>query len=167
MTALRERANVVALVPFQRAELSVTPNGTRSYRLAVPDPNGSVVRTDGDARLVGIAASPDPVPVEVSRFHGVSGQSYGSGGPAFVGMHLSRDVHIPVRRFSATVVDTLPLRGAASLAGATITTLARGDTAFLLVPAQIDSAPSVTSIAGAAPPAEMAGPISRSTPRTP
>ncbi len=57
-------------------------------------------------------------------------------------------------------MDTLPPRDAASLDGATITTLARGDTAFLLVPAQIDSVPSLTSIAGAAPPAGMASPIS-------
>ncbi len=154
-------SDVVTLIPFQRAQVVVTPNGARTYRLALTDPNGPAVGTDGLARLLGVGASPDSVEVEVSRFHAAVAGAYASGGLAFAGMHLSRDVHIPVRRFSARVVDTLPLRAGALPTSAVVTTLAHGDEGFVLVPAPIDRVPQVTTIGGVAPPTGDPSPVSR------
>jgi hypothetical protein len=150
----------VVLVPFQRAAVEVTPNGSRTYRLTVDDPGSSaVLRTEG-LRLVGVGAGAAE-PVEVSRFHAAAGGSYAPGGLAFAGMHLSREVDIPVRRFTAQVVDSLELRSAAEPTAATVPSLAIGAEAFLLVPAPIARAPRVTSVDGSAPPAGAANPVSR------
>lgn len=149
--------DTVVLVPFQRAAVEVTPDGSRTYRLAVGDP--TVLRTDG-LRLVGVAPGPGE-PVEVSRYHAVAGGSYASGGLAFAGMHLSRDVDIPVRRFAAQVVDTLELRSAAAPTAATTASLAIGGEAFLLVPAPIARPPRVTSVNGSPPAAGAASPVTR------
>ncbi|HEY3485280.1 MAG TPA: hypothetical protein VGK49_07840, partial [Ilumatobacteraceae bacterium] len=151
----------VTMVPFQSATVAVTPNTSRSYALIVPDPAGSLLRAEADTRLAAQAVAGGPVPVEVSRFYACTNGSYPPGGLAFAGMHLSRDVHIPVRRFSVDVVTTLPLRATADPAAAPITTVARDTDAFVLVPAPIARALEVTTVAGAPPAAGAADPITR------
>lgn len=154
-------SDVVTMVPFQTAPVLVTPNASRRYRVTVPDPTvGATVRSGAGSTLVGVAPSPDAVPVEVSRFYGVDGSgSYGPGGLAKAGMHLSRNVHIPVRRFTVLVVDTLPLRATSTPTDAPLATLALGVDAFLLVPAPIVRPPAVVSVGGAALPADVTNPV--------
>lgn len=152
----------VVLVPFQSAPVVVGPNAARVYRVTSPDPTGPLLRVDGttlEARGVTGAA---PVPVEVARAYEVAADGrYGPGGLSFAGTHLSRTVHIPVRRFDVEVVDTLPLRDAADPAAAELATLAVGARAFLLVPAPIVRPPAVVSVGGAAPAAGTPDPVSR------
>jgi len=150
----------VTLVPFQRAAVAVAPNTSRTYRLTVPDPEGPIARVDAGTTVVGVAAG-TAVPVEVSRFYQVTNGAYGSGGLAFAGMHLSRELHVPVRRFTVDVVDTLPLRSAPDLGASEITSLAVGADGFLLVPAPITSPPTITTIAGAPPTAGVGTPVAR------
>ncbi len=152
-------SDLVTLVPFQRAAVTVTPNTSRAYQLTVADPQGPV-RVDGATDLIGSSVG-TAVPVEVSRHYPVTNGAFGSGGLAFAGMHLSRELHIPVRRFTVDVVDTVALRATADPNAAEVTTLAIGAEAFLLVPAPIVTAPTVTTIAGVAPPAGFANPVSR------
>lgn len=156
-----DAGDVVPLIPFQVAATDVTPNGTRAYRVALTEPDGPVAQIEGAANLVGVAASPDPVPVEVSRFYRVNGGSYGPGGLAMAGMHLGRPVHIPVRRFAVRVDDTLPIRASADPGVDPVPSVAISEEAFLLVPAPVTTPPSVTSIAGSAPAAGAASPFSR------
>lgn len=152
----------ITMVPFQRAEVTVGPNGSRTYRLTVPDPAQGAVRTEDTLHLVGTRSSAGVrIPVEVSRLYVVTDGRYGPGGLAFAGMHLSRDVHIPVRHFTVEVVETLPLRRTHDRAAAGVTSLARGDEAFLLVPAPIVRTPTVTSIAGTPPAAGAPSPVTR------
>lgn len=142
--------DTVVLVPFQRAEVVTTPDTSRVYRLTVADPSGPVVGLDG-TRLVGVAAGSGMV-VEVSRFYAVTpAGAYGPGGLAGNGLHTSRPVDIAVRRFSADVVTTLALRDAPARTATSLTSLARGTDAFLLVPAAIARAPRVTLIGGTPP----------------
>lgn len=152
----------VVIVPFQQAPVVVGPNTARVYRVTVPDPAGATLRADGTT-LVGRGSSGGTtVPVEVSRLYEVGADgSYGPGGLSFAGMHLSRPLHLPVRRFDVEVVDTLPIRSTADPAAAAIASLARGTRAFLLVPAPIVRPPSVVSIGGAAPAAGDPDPVSR------
>jgi hypothetical protein len=101
------------------------------------------------------------VPVEISRFYAVSSGSYGPGGLAAAGMHLSRDVHVPVRRFVVEVAGTLPLRAAADPTAAELTTLAVDAAGFLLVPAPVTRPPTVTTVAGNPPPPGAPNPVTR------
>ncbi|GAA2152660.1 hypothetical protein FHX52_0806 [Humibacillus xanthopallidus] len=149
----------VTMVPFQRAQVATTPHGSRSYSLAVPDPAGSVLRVEGTDRLVARSLTA-PVPVEVSRVYTCTSGSYPPGGLALAGMHLSRDVHIPVRRFTVEVVPTLPLRATADAAAAAIASLARDADGFVLVPAPIVTPLAVTSVGGASPVAGAPDPVS-------
>jgi large repetitive protein len=142
--------DTVTLVPFQRADVVTTPDTSRVYRLTVADPSGPVVALDGN-RLVGVGAGTGVV-VEVSRFYAVTGAgAFGPGGLAAYGLHTSRPIDIAVRRFSADVVTTLSLRDAPARTATTLTSLARGTDAFLLVPAPIARAPRVSLIGGAPP----------------
>ena len=146
-------ADTVTMVPLQRAAVSVTPNTARTYRTTVVRPAGPVLQIDGDGRLLAVGAGAAE-PVEVSRFY-----TPGSSGLAFAGMHLSRELHIPVRRFAVDVVTTLPVRGAADPTAAALTSLAVGAEGFILVPAPITVPPQVTSVGGNPPAAGAPNPI--------
>ena len=142
------------------ASVVVAPNTARAYAATVADPAAGSVGIAPRA-LVGGTTPATGVDVELSRVHTASGGAYAAGGLAFAGMHLSRTVHVPVRRFSVDLVTTLPLRDAARADAATITTLARGAEAFLLVPAPIEVVPSVVTIAGAPPAPGSPDPVAR------
>ena len=129
------------------------PTAGRVYHLAVPNPLGPTLGLQGTDQLVA-GTTPAQVETEVSRAHLVNADgSYGSSGLAHVGAHLSRNIHIPVRRFTVDVVNAIPLRDAADPDGAVLTSIGTGDDGFVLVPAPIHMPPTVRSIAGAAPPA--------------
>lgn len=148
----------LTLVPFQAVDVTVVPGLPRVHAVTVLAPDGAVSATG--SRLTATAVTAAPVRVEVSRHHAVTAGRY-TGGLAAAGMHLSRDLHVPVRSLTVDVVATLPLRDAARADAATITTLARGTEAFLLVPAPVTSPPAVTAIDGTAPPPGTPDPVSR------
>ncbi|MGH9136457.1 MAG: hypothetical protein ACRD0G_05330 [Acidimicrobiales bacterium] len=151
--------DTVTMVPLQRAAVTVTPNTSRTYRTSVVRPAGPVLQIDGSGRLAAAGVGAGEA-VEVSRFYAPDGSgNYGPGGLAFAGMHLSRELHIPVRRFAVDVVATLPLRDAADPAAAELTSLAVGADGFILVPAPITVPPRVTSIAGNPPAAGDPNPV--------
>ena len=149
----------LTLVPFQSVDLVITPAVPRLYQVTALAPT-TTLRVGAGARLTAVAVTTTPVPVEVSRLHAATDGQY-QGGLAFAGMHLSRDLHVPVRSLTLDVVATLPLRDAARREATEITTLARGTEAFLLVPAPVTTPPAVTSINGSAPPATTPDPVSR------
>lgn len=143
----------LTMIPFQRARVQVTPTAGRVYHVTPADPLGPSLGLQGVDQLVA-GTTPNQVEVEVSRAHIVTADgSYGSGGLAFAGTHLSRSVHIPVRRFTVDVVNTLSVLDAADPAATAQASLAIGDDGFVLVPAPIYMPPTVRSIAGATPPA--------------
>ncbi|UJP39274.1 eCIS core domain-containing protein [Cellulomonas palmilytica] len=148
----------LVLVPSQSVDVTTTPATPRVYRVTALDPTSSV--TVSDARLTAVAATTAPVPVEVSRYYAATDGRY-TGGLAYAGMHLSRDLDVPVRTFTVEVVTTLPLRAAARADATEVTTLARGTEAFLLVPANVTVPPAVTSIGGALPSAGTPDPATR------
>ncbi len=149
----------LTLVPFQVVDLAIAPGVPRQYQVTALDPTGAVAVSAG-ARLTAAAVTAAPVPVEISRLHAAVDGRY-TGGLAFAGMHLSRDLHVPVRSLTVDVVASLPLRDAARRDAADLTTLARGAEAFLLVPAPVTVPPAVTAIDGAAPPAGTPDPVTR------
>ncbi len=153
-------SDTITLVPFQRARAAVNPRGSRTYRLTVLDPDGPVGR-DGSLGLVGNAVSTSPARVEISRWHASVDGEYTSGGLAFAGMHLSRDIHIAVRQFNVNVVGTLPLRSSADVPSPEVTSIGTGGEAFLLVPAPVVRPPQVLSVAGNPPAGSDPSPATR------
>ncbi|WP_456788801.1 hypothetical protein [Cellulomonas sp. P5_C5] len=151
-------SDLVTLIPFQVADVVVTPGIPRTYRVSVLDPAGAV--TVADARISAVAQTTAPVAAEVSRHYAVTDGSY-TGGLAFAGMHLSRELDVPVRRLSVEVLATLPLRDAPRADAAVVTTLAPGAEAFLLVPAPVASPPFVTSVNGVPPAPGDPDPVTR------
>ena len=149
----------LTLVPFQSVDLVITPAVPRIHQVTALEPTGALV-IDTAARLTARSVTTTPVPVEISRLHAATDGHY-QGGLALAGMHLSRDLHVPVRTLTVEVVATLPLRDAPRREAAELTTLARGTEAFLLVPAPVTTPPAITSINGAAPPSGTADPVSR------
>jgi len=141
-----ERAAAV-LVAGQVADVSVDPQGGgRDYATTVADPAAGPLRIDATQpmRLQAPAAAAVPEPVEVSRRYA----ALPAGGyvhPTLAhGVHLGGDIHVPVRRFTVTVVTTLTLRSAPDLLddhvlddrdAAHSTSLAPGGALFVLVPA--------------------------------
>lgn len=142
----------LVLVPTQAAAVTVAPtDGGRTYAVTVPDPaDGPVTVPDDGLRLVGrgIGASD----VEVSRRHIATATGYTTGGLAAAGRHLGGDVHVPVRRVTVDVVDTLvPLGDPSPGFAPDPADLAAGGTVFVLVPAPIADPLRVVSVDGAPP----------------
>ena len=148
----------LVLVPFQSVDVTVVPGAPRVHRVSVLDPTGAV--TVAGARLTASGPTTAPVPVEVSRHYAVTDGRYG-GGLAFAGLHLSRELDVPVRALTVEVVTTLPVRDAARPDANEITTLARDTDAFVLVPAPVTVPPVVTGVDGVPPAAGAADPVSR------
>ncbi|GEK21071.1 hypothetical protein [Cellulomonas xylanilytica] len=151
-------SDLVTLVPFQVVDVVVAPGIPRTYRVAVLDPAGAVTVTG--ARVSALAQTTAPVPVEVSRHYAVTAGSY-TGGLAFAGMHLARELDVPVRRLAVEVVATLPVRDAPRPDAGVVTTLAPGAEAFVLVPAPVVSPPVVTSVNGVPPAPTAPDPVTR------
>lgn len=151
-------SDLLTLIPSQVVDVGVTPGIPRTYRVSVLDPAGAV--TVSDSRITAVAQTAAPVPAEVSRHYAVTDGSY-TGGLAFAGMHLARALDVPVRRLTVEVVATLPLRDAPRAEAATVTTLAPGAEAFLLVPAPVVSPPFVTSVNGVPPAPGDPDPVTR------
>ncbi|HEY3185146.1 MAG TPA: hypothetical protein VGJ77_20060 [Gaiellaceae bacterium] len=129
----------VRLVQRQRATIEVTPNGDRIHAAALVRPaSGLVLRAVGP--LVVAAQGTNGVePVQLDRVHAYDGTSHAFATEALHtrGVHLPEDLRIPVRLFEVEVVDTLPLRRAADPASEEIVTARPGESAFVLVPAQV------------------------------
>jgi hypothetical protein len=142
---LGQPAQAVTLIPFQRAALSVTPNGSRVYRATPAEPGFVIDFVGSDLQAHATLDSDD---VDISRFHHFdpSTNSFDSG---ITPMHLPDDLDIAVRRLSVQVTNLLPPTisvGANNFNGfratldqnvAAISSLQPGGVAFLLVPSQI------------------------------
>jgi hypothetical protein len=133
-----------SLIPFQRAAVSVTPNGNRVYR-ATPAEPGFVVDVDGNDLVVKAASGTDDV--EISRFHHFNSatNSFDSG---IAPIHLPSDLDIAVRRIQVQVVTTISFRPTLDQNAAPSASALPGDSLFLLVPAQIAPVQFGTSITG-------------------
>lgn len=104
----------VRLVQTQRAVVRVdSPRGPHAVALTRPE-TGDVLQAEEEQGLVIIAQaknSTDPEPVEVARvYHYDAEETYTEDGPNHHGVHLPRDLFIPVRQFNVEVVDTLAVR---------------------------------------------------------
>lgn len=132
------------LIPFQRATFTVTPNGSRVYRVTAAE-LGTTFDVDGLALTARNALVTDDV--EISRFHRFNAATgtFDSGlGP----VHLPADIDIAVRRFQVTIQDTIPLRATIDPAAAAVTAVVPGDSGFILVPAILSPAAVSTSVTG-------------------
>jgi hypothetical protein len=137
--------NTVAnLIPFQRAGVSVTPNGDRVYR-ATPAEPGFVVDVEGNDLVVKAASGTDDV--EISRFHHFNPDTLAFDS-SIAPVHLPADLDIAVRRIQVQVITTIPFRSTLDQNATPTASALPGDTPFLLVPAQIAPVPLATSITG-------------------
>jgi len=141
------------MIPFQRAALSVTPDGGRVYRTTPAEPK-FVVDVDGGDLVAAAALGTDDV--EVSRFHHFNPATgaFDSGiGP----IHLPADLDVAVRRFVVQVVNTVPFRapgqnGALDQNAAVMATAVPGNSAFILIPSHIAPVPFTTAVTGSPSP---------------
>jgi hypothetical protein len=82
----------------------------------------------------------------VSRFYAFTNGAFTDGVLSQHGMHLPGDLHIPVRIFSVTVGNTLPIRDGAEPTANLVATRNPGQPGFLLVPVSADAPPTVTGV---------------------
>jgi hypothetical protein len=136
-------ASPVQVLPFQRVQFDVAPDGSRVYRVSVGGEGRTFDCRDLTATARGLLGADD---AEISRFHRFDGSNFASGiGP----IHLPADLHIAVRRFRLHVVDTLPLRAVADHLAAPAASVRPGGDAFLLVPSPLAPMPVAVAVAGA------------------
>ncbi len=159
------------LVQLQRARISVTPNGVRRYAITVPYAGrGGQLLTDGTSELVALnrnTPANEPEAVEISRVYrrGADGNYDDAVLNAHRGVHLTGDLHIPVRWFRVRVVNTLPVRRAVTLEAGDILDpatvagkLRPGDTAYVIIPAEPVSTLRLDSVTYPVPPALVTNP---------
>ena len=151
-------AGTITLVQTQRVRVTVTPNGGRRYAATLLRPaEGTILRSpDANDPLVLEAGHANGTEdVEISRVYHYNTTTGKYDHPALQrhGVHLPTDLHIPVRLCTISVVDTLPVRSAMTLAaGDLITEMRLNGTAFILIPTSIgpQGARIVTATAGGA-----------------
>jgi hypothetical protein len=148
----------VTLLATQRARLVVTPGPGRTHVLTVVQPADGPIRTADDGATLVAATTVNGAPVEVSRRYrpGPDGV-HTEGGLAGRRVHLTGDVHVPVREFAVNVTTTLPVRSApginpANPADNEVTTIHPGQPVFLVLPVSTTGPPTV------APPGAVAAP---------
>lgn len=162
-----ERANsdAVTLLRTQQVRLGVSPNGDRRYAASLLRPAaGDVLRLEEDLLLVARGRSGSE-PVEVCRIYryDAASDSFDSGELQRFGLHLPRDVRIPVRLLEIEVVDVLPV--VAALPAAVPDTLyddppaplAAGGEVFVLVASSVRDFDAVAAFTGG-PPAPVTAP---------
>lgn len=132
--------DTIDLVQKQQVTVGVTPNGARQYAAGLLRPaTGTLLRAPdpNDPLVIAAQTVNGTEDVEISRFYRFNTGTNTYDDPALQqhGVHIPGDIHIPVRRFSIRVVDTLPVHNALSADPATIiNTLAPGQDGFILVP---------------------------------
>jgi hypothetical protein len=138
----------IELVQLQKARVNVTPNASRRYAITVPHSGkGGNLVTNGTNEIVAMnrdTPANSPEAVEVTRvYRKLADNSYDDAVlNAHNGVHLTGDLHIPVRWFRVRVVDTLPVRRAVSLVPGDILDPSAsdgkvhpGDTVYVIIPA--------------------------------
>ncbi len=95
--------DAISLIPFQRAAVSSTPNGTRVYRATPAEPGFVVDFVGSDLQA---HATLDTDDVEISRFHhfNAASNTFDSG---ITPMHLPDDLDIAVRRVQVKVTNVV------------------------------------------------------------
>ena len=144
----------ITLVQTQRARIAAEQRDGRQYvtRLLRPVTGPALQLAPDDAEtLVAFAPSVGEI-VEVNRRHAPDAAIFNPHG-----LHMARDIHIPVRRFTAQIVDVIPVRrplpDAAALAADfqnanVVPALLPGEEAFLIVPTQVNSRLTLRSVNG-------------------
>ena len=162
------QGGTVVLVQTQRARIDVEQREGRTYVALLLRPStGPALQLapDDPEIIVALAPSTGEI-VELSRIYTPDAAIFSPHG-----LHMARDIHIPVRRFIAQIVDVLPVRrplpdAAALIAdfqGANaVATLLPGEEAFLIVPTQVNSNLTLRLVNGGPPgandPTPSAGP---------
>ena len=144
----------VVLVQTQRARIDVAQRDGRVYVALLLRPStGPALQLapDDPEIIVALAPSAGEI-VELNRLY--------TPDPAIFsphGLQMARDIHIPVRRFTAQIVDVIPVRrplpdAAALLAdfqnANAVATLLPGEEAFLIVPTRVNSRLTLRSVNG-------------------
>jgi hypothetical protein len=151
--------DTINLIPFQRAAVSTTPNGSRLYR-ATPAEPGFVIDSVGSDIQANSTLDTDDV--EISRFHhfNAASSTFDSG---ITPMHLPDDLDIAVRRIQVKVTNLVQptvvaaaktfngFRATLDHTAAAISSLQAGGSAFLLVPSQIAPQAFTTTTSPASP----------------
>jgi hypothetical protein len=133
--------STLSLVLTQIAPVAVVPNGARNYALTLQRPALGTSLRGGQGPLTLVAqatVSAAPEPVEVCRVYrwNATAQKFDDSILNDFGFHLPADLRIPVRRFTVQVVSSLTVRKLPSLNSTDdINTIAPGQTAWVLVPA--------------------------------
>lgn len=134
----------LTLLPFERAQLEVTPGRARRWDVTVMRPADGDIRRVGGVRPgggdVSLQASKTAAaePAEVSRVHHyVDGKSFEAGGLMRHGVHVPADVHVPVRRFRVKVDTTLPVHPEPNPDDVTAGPFKPGQKAHVLVPVRL------------------------------
>lgn len=137
-----------SMIPFQRADFAVSPNGPRIYRLTIGGPGALF---DADRLRLTARGTLGTDEAEISRFH-----EFNSGAGTFVSgigpFHLPEDLDVAVRRFTISVVDTLPMRATLDHQAAAVTAVQPGGTLHLLIPAAIVTGAPVVTVSAGTPP---------------
>jgi hypothetical protein len=133
----------ITLVLTQRAPINVQPRVIRNYALTIPAPQTDTMLRASDATTLTVQKTLDPKPsrpVELCRIYRFdsSTQKYDDAVLNHSGVHLARDLRIPVRRFTISVTDKIDARKALSAKPEDdIASVQPGQDAWVLVPAAI------------------------------
>ena len=147
----------VTLLRGQEATVTVTPNGARRYAADVLQPgDGPVLRATGLKLQAQAMNGVEPAEIVRVYTYDPVARRFDHPGMNVHGMHLPRDVRVPVRRFEVEVTDVVPVRSAPDPRTPALAGPARaGDTVYLIAPLVPDAGQfrlsTVTYPAGAPP----------------
>jgi hypothetical protein len=135
---------VLDVIPFQRTDLNVIPNGDRVYRATVSEQGATLAANELSVTAGANLVTDD---VEVSRYYRFdpADNAYDSG---IGSVHLPADIDIGVRRFQMRIQNTVPMRATVDQTAAVITNVSPGDTGFILVPAPLAPVAVATAVVG-------------------
>ena len=143
----------INLIPYQRAQFAVAPNGGRVYRATLLEP-GAIATIQNSLEIVMLGIAPAAAPgglvtenVEISRFYRFNATS-GAFDSGLSTVNIPADIDVAVRRLQIRLVDTLPLRATDNPADPAITAMLPGDSRVLLVPAPFLVPAITTAVTG-------------------
>jgi hypothetical protein len=142
----------VTLLVTQTAAVSITvPQNDPAFPIAgtwavtAANPGSVVTTADGPVLTAGTTTGTSDF-VELSRRYAQANGSYADGVLSTHGMNLPADVHVPVRLFTVTVTNVVPMSSIAAPGGAPLATILPGQTGFVIVPANVVMALALTGI---------------------
>jgi large repetitive protein len=134
-----------SMIITQKAVVTVTDAAGASFALTVTQP-GAVLTPAADGSSIS-AVTVGTESVELTRVYRTTGGTYSEEVLSAYSTYLPVDIHIPIRAFTVNVVNTFTLLASPSPDAAAVTAPAPGTSAFILIPANVLSAPAVTNVA--------------------